>query len=264
MSTKRQPSKQRRQTQNQRERAARQARTANAAAEAAPTGKVGGTTLPAKSGSVLSRLTGTSGTSGKSGSTAAARGRSSSTDLPVGHRAALTAVILAATSILFVIFTIRVPLGASGDPIRTSTDRVAEWAGAALDAASSLDEPTGAEVADAVDDWSPSGRERYITALFPQSLAVFLPLIAAALGFQAVRQRRPAKIVNRAMYATLFGALLTVDLLIFFLPTVVSMAVASFQVRKYEFAMKAAEAGPPEDEVIDVDEVDDDAEEPAP
>ena len=70
---------------------------------------------------------------------------------------------------------------------------------------------------------------------FPASLAMVLPVIGAYLAFRAVQQRRGAKIVNRAMYATLFGAVHHRSALLqFFLPTVIAVGVAGFQVRKAE------------------------------
>ena len=64
----------------------------------------------------------------------------------------------------------------------------------------------------------PGGSEPYIQAFFPMSLTVFLPVIGTALGYRAVSKRSSAKVVNRTMYVTLFGALLASQLLIVFLP----------------------------------------------
>ena len=72
------------------------------------------------------------------------------------------------------------------------------------------------------------------------SLGVLLPVLGTALGFRAVSRRSPAKIVNRTMYVTLFGSLLASQLLLIFLPAVISLAVAAFQVRKAEVAASAA------------------------
>lgn len=249
MSTKRQPSKQRRQTQNRQQRAALEARRAAAAAGEAPAGKVGEGT-PQKGESVLSRLTGSGASSRRSGP---AKGPLVAARLPVGHRAALTSVMLAGASVLFVLVGFQVPISsATGDAIVTKSERVAEWSLASLHAAQGLDaEATADDVRDAVEDWSPGGKESYITALWPYSLTIFLPLVGAGLGFRAVRKRGSARLVNRTMYVTLFGALLTRELLFFFLPAVVAMAIAAFQVRKAELASVAAAA----DGVIDVDEV---------
>ena len=78
-----------------------------------------------------------------------------------------------------------------------------------------------------------------------------------------MQQRRRAKIVNRAMYATLLGAFISLPLLQFFLPTVIAGWVAGFQVRKAErnelLAAQAepaqAEAGDTDGEVIEADVV---------
>jgi hypothetical protein len=68
------------------------------------------------------------------------------------------------------------------------------------------------------------------------------------------------------MYVTLFGTLLAAQLLILFLPAVVGVAIAAFQVRKAEVAAQvaaagdASEGGADADEVIEVEEaVEDDA-----
>ena len=247
MSSKQQPSKQRRQSQNRQQRADVAARSAAAGAAATAIVTSGSTTPPVKKGSVLSRLT----TSGPSGGTAKAPRRArGNAGLPPGHRAALTSLVLAAVTLLFVLFGFRVPISAAtGAAISTSTERVGEWVQPALDNAIAAG-PDG--TAAAVTNWSPGGDELYMKAFWPLSLSVFLPLVAATLGFRAVSRRASAKVVNRAMYATLFGALLTTQLLIFFLPSVVAMAVASFQVRKAEVATNAAGAAG----VIEVDEVD--------
>jgi len=252
MSTKRQPSKQRRQTQNRQQRAALEARRAAAAAGEAPAGELdaGASSGSTTGGSVLSRLTGTGSSSRRRGP---AKRRAVASGLPVGHRAALTSLMLAGASVVFVLAAFRVPISsATGEPIATKPERVAEWSLAALHAAQDLDAgATAEEVSAAVDDWSPGGKEPYIKAFWPISLSIFLPLVGAGLGFRAVSKRGSAKVINRAMYATLFGALLTTQLLIFFLPTVVAMAVAAFQVRKAELAAQGEVA----DDVIDVDEV---------
>ncbi len=255
MSTKRQPSKQRRQSQNRQQRAALQARRAAAAATEAPTSKVGDA-ASTPGGSVLSRLTAT-GSSGRR-TRSANKGRAAA-GLPVGHRSALTSVMLASASVLFVLFGFRVPISsATGDAIATKPERVAEWSLAALDAARGLGtEATAAEVRDAVEVWSPGGDESYLTAFWPYSPSVFLPVLGAGLGFRAVRNRASARLISRTMYITLFGALLTRELLIFFLPAVVAMAIAAFQVRKAEVASAptAQDDVTDEDDIIDVDSV---------
>lgn len=258
MSTKRQPSKQRRQSQNRQQRAAVQARSEAAAASEGLVGDAGAVpTGSAQGGSALSRLTG-SGASRRSSRSSRSTTTAGSPGLPPGHRAALTSVMLAAASVLFVLFAFRVPVSrATGEPITTKTDRIAEWSIASLQAAQGLDAgATTDDVRAAVTDWSPGGQESYITAFWPMSLALFLPLLGAGLGFRAVSRRGTAKLVNRAMYVTLFGALLTTQLLVFFLPAVIAMAIAAFQVRKAEVAASAAVPDGAPADVIDVDEAD--------
>jgi hypothetical protein len=99
-------------------------------------------------------------------------------------------------------------------------------------------------------------------AYLPLSLAAILPVIAAYLLFRSVQQRRGAKVVNRAMYATLLGAFISLPLLQFFLPTVIAGWVAGFQVRKAERnellaaqAQAEAEAGGSDGDVIEADVV---------
>lgn len=252
MSTKRQPAKQRRQTQNQKQRAALEARRQAAAASQAPAGRGGGgsgSAVPVAKGSVLSRLRGasTTGRAVRTGGTGA---------LPVGHRAALSAVFAAVAAAVVGSILFRMPIDRNGDVITTRGALVAEWTLSARDAASDDPEATPAEVAASIDDWTPGGDKPYIQAYWPVSLAVVLPVIGTGLGFRAVSKRSSAKLVNRTMYLTLFGTLLAAQLLLIFLPAVISLAVAAFQVRKAEVAAaRAAPATADPDEVIDVDEV---------
>lgn len=266
MSTKRQPSKQRRQTQNQRQRAALEARRQNVAAGSAPAGKTG-STAGAPRGSVLSRLRGASAT-GRAVRTSGAPPTGTRNGLPVGHRAAMSALFAAIAAAVVGSIVFKVPVDRAGDPIGSNGALVAEWVRSAADVAVDQPDATAAQVAEAVDDWLPGGDEPYIQAFWPISLAVVLPVIGTGLGFRAVTRRAPARLVNRTMYVTLFGALLASQLLFIFLPAVVALFVASFQVRKAETTAAAtlAAESPPEDadgeaidgDVIDVDEVDDD------
>jgi len=257
MSTKRQPSKQRRQTQNQRQRAALETRRANAAAHEVPDGKVGGgSTAPSGGGgggrSVLSRLRGASAT-GRSIRTGAPAG-----SMPVGHRAALSALLAAVAAAVVGALLIKVPLARDGEPVGSPSAIVAEWSLSALEAVQADPEATAEEVVDAVEDWSPGGEQAYGPAYFPMSLALLLPAVGAGLAFRAVAKRSPAKVVTRTMYVTLFGTLLTGQLLLVFLPAVVGVAIAAFQVRKAELAANAAAAAdaasPGDYDVIEVEE----------
>jgi hypothetical protein len=270
MASKRQPSKQRRQSQNQKQRAALEARRQAAAASPAPSGAGTEPSSPAASpapsggGSVLSRL--------RAAPSAGRAARPRASGQAVGHRAALSALLAAVAALAIVWFANPVPLDRSGEPIATTGTLVGEWSLSAQEAiADAPDDATTAEIAESVDDWLPGGTQRYLIAAWPTSLLVVLPVVGTALGFRAVTRRSPAKVVNRTMYVTLFGALLAGPALILFLPAVISLGVAAYQVRKAEVAAQAAEPDEPgdgttdPDEVIDVDEVDavdDDAVEP--
>jgi hypothetical protein len=254
MASKRQPSKQRRQSQNQKQRAALEARR-QAAADGGATASTptGGSSSAGSSsgGSVLSRFRG-----------APAAGRAARTKgagQPPGHTAALSALLAAVAAAVVGSFLFKVPVDRSGEVITTRGALVAEWSLTAREAIA--DAPSGeptAETLASIDDWLPGGEEPYLVAFWPVSAAVILPVIGTALGFRAVSRRSPAKIVNRTMYVTLFGALLASQLLIIFLPAVISLAVAAFQVRKAE--VQAAQAAATDGDVIEVAEADDDAE----
>lgn len=257
-----QPSKQKRAAQNRNQRTARVARAANA--NAIPqSGRTGTTTAAASGGgSLLSRLRGggsgrgSTGTTATSRATVRSRGASLRPDQPPGYRAALSAVLAAAAALVLCTVALRYPVDAKGD-LYTSETRAADWSVIALQAAADQPGASAAEVADSIADWAPAdSRETVVKALWPFSLAILLPLIGAALGFQAVRKRSSSKVVNRALYATLFGAVLTQSLLLLFLPVVLAMGVAMFQVRKAETILAAGTTPiPPDDHVIEVDEV---------
>lgn len=258
MATKRQPSKQRRQSMNQRQRAAIEARRSNAATSAAPEGAPGpagsgATRRSAGGGSVLSRLRGASATGRgrRTGQPASAQ--------PAGHRAALSALLAAIAAAVIGLTTIQVDVDRAGDPLTTAGAVVGDWARSALDAAVAAPDADAGEVAESIDTWGADRQERYGQAYWPASLGVLLPIIGTALAFRAVVRRAGAKVLNRTMYVTLFGTLLAAGLLLLFLPAVVGVAVAAFQVRKAEVtAARAAAADAPQpgaDEVIDVEEV---------
>jgi hypothetical protein len=251
MASKRQPSKQKRAAQNRNQRAARAARAANANAPAMSSGASASSSRSgAGGGSLLSRLRGGGATGAPS---ARARGAALRPDQPPGFRAALSGVFAAAAAVLLCTFALRYPVDASGD-LYTREHLAADWSMTALHAAAEQPEASAAELADSIEEWTPGrDKETVVKALWPFSLAIVLPLIGAGIGFHAVRRRAPSKTVNRALYATLFGAVLTQGLLLLFLPVVLAIGVAMFQVRKAE--TMAAQAGAGDDAVIDVDEV---------
>ncbi len=245
-----QPSKQKRAAQNRNQRVAREARAANA--NAAPTPRSTGGSTASGGGSLLSRLRG-GGTTRPSGvRSAVAQGRALQ---PPGFRAALSGLFAAVAAVLLCTFALRYPVDAKGD-LYTSEQLAADWSLTAARAAAEQPGADAAEVAASIDEWAPGrGRDTVVKALWPFSLAIALPVLGAGLAFQSVRKRASSKVVNRTLYATLFGAVLTQGLLLLFLPVVLAVAVAMFQVRKAE-AIAASDAAATDGGVIDVDEVD--------
>jgi hypothetical protein len=256
-----QPSKQKRAAQNRNQRAAREARAANANAAPAPRAPRATGASSAGGGSLLSRLRG----GGSARTVAKGTARPTAADLrgqqPPGYRAALSAVFAAAAAIVLCVFALRYPVDAHGE-LYTKEHLVADWSMSAARATADQPEASAETVVKSIDDWAPGrDKETVIKALWPYSLAIVLPLGGALLAFRAVRRRSSSKAMNRSLYATLFGAVLTQGLLLLFLPVVLAVGVAMFQVRKAE-SMAAAAAAPPDevvdvdvDEVIDVDEV---------
>lgn len=162
-------------------------------------------------------------------------------------------MIAAAAGLVLCTVALRYPVNARGD-VYTPESLVADWSVTALRAAADQPAATPAKITASIDDWAPGrSKEPVAQALWPFSLTLALPLIGAGLGFHAVRRRSTSKVVNRALYATLFGAILTQSLLLLFLPVVLAMAVAMFQVRKAETIASASGAAG----VIEVAEVDD-------
>lgn len=239
-----QPSKAKRQAQNRQQRAARAARTANASQPSASSrgrGAAGGRGL-------LSRLRG--GAASPAGAATHRTVSEARAAQPPGLRAALSAVFAAAAAVGLCAFALRYPVDTDGD-LYTREKLVADWSVTVARAAAENPDLTTAELVDAIDEWTP-GRDdaTVITALWPWSIAVVLPLVGAGIALWAVRNRHSSKVVGRALYATLFGAILTQGLLLLFLPVVLAVGVAMFQVRKSEMGARA-----PADEVIDVAEV---------
>ena len=253
------PSKQKRAAQNRARRAAHAARIANAQAAATSSGRSETSSGQRGGGSLLGRVLGRSG--GGSGgrlATARADGAARRGDQPVGYRAALSALLAAVAAAIVCAVALRYPVDAEGE-LYTREHLVADWSLTALDAAA--DDPGGdvSEIAGSIDEWAPGrAQETVAKALWPFSLAIVLPIVGSGLGFHAVRRRAASKVVNRALYATLFGAVLTQGLLLLFLPTVIAMGVAMFQVRKAETIAAAEAAGPEDATDVDDDDLDDD------
>lgn len=249
MATKR-PSKDKRAAHNRSQRATRAARTENANAPATTTPSSPSGAGPVGGGGLFGRRRGAGGGGQAS---ARARGAALRPQVPPGFRAALSAVFAAAAALILCTFVLRYPVDAR-DELYISETLVADWSVSVMRGLAEQPDADPATVAESVEDWTPgSGNATVMVALWPYSLASVLPLFGAGLGFLAVRKRSPSKVVNRALYATLFAAVLTQGLLLLFLPVVLAMGVAMFQVRKAEMVARAAGV---DDGVIDVDAVD--------
>lgn len=247
------PSKQKRAAQNRNERAARAARAANA--NAMPSAPRSSGAAASGSGSLLSRLRGgQSRTRTTAPRTGGAPARAI-VDQPPGYRAAMSAVLAAVAALVLCTVALRYPVDVRGD-VYSGPTLVADWSLSALRVIGEEPDATAAQVVKAVDEWTPGrSKDTVAKALWPFSLSLLLPAIGAGLGFHAVRRRASSKVVNRALYATLFGAVLTQGMLMLFLPVVLAMGVAMFQVRKAETIAAATAAPSGGDDVIEVDSV---------
>ena len=237
MSTKRQPSKQRRQTQNQKQRAALEARAA-AAAAAAP-GRQRRAAVESSSTEPVAARVGALAVPGRQRPPGepirTGRGRAS----PVGHRAALSALLAAIAAA--VVGLVPVPGARRPQRRRPSRSRtcarrrvVAQRPGGA---SPTHPDATADELAASVDDWMPGGTEPYIQAFWPISLAV----VPAGHRHRAWASgpcrgaRRPRSSTARCT-SRCSAPCSPSQLLLVFLPAVISLAVAAFQVRKAEVA----------------------------
>lgn len=171
---------------------------------------------------------------------------------PPGYRAAMSAVFAAAAAIILCAFMLRYPVDGQGH-LYTGDTLVADWVLTAIRAAQDQPGLDAAALSEAIEVWTPErSDETVLTALWPWSAAIALPAIGAGITFWAVRRRSSSRILNRALYATLFGAVLTQGLMLLFIPVVLAVGVAMFQVRKAEAQAMMAARGD-DDDVIDVD-----------
>ena len=209
MSTKRQPSKQRRQTQNQKQRAALEARTPGGGrerrvrrAQRRARGSTASSTPSVRSGSVLSRFRGAQ----SAGRAARTGGRGT----PVGHRAALSALLAAVAAALVGSFLFKVPVDRGGEPITLAGragGRVVDQRPGGTRRRARVPPPTRSSAA--IDDWLPGGNEPYLQAFWPDVAGRRPARHRHGPGLPGrLASARSAKVVNRTMYVTLFGALL--------------------------------------------------------
>lgn len=258
--SKRQPSKQKRAAQNRAQRAALdRRREAATAASSAITGAGAGR----PGGGLLSRLRGGGAGGGIRATAAEARGAQ-----PVGYRAGLSALLMALAGVVFT-FTFQVPVDADGETY-TREKLSAAWATTAVRAAADSPDATPEELVAEIDEWTPGrGSDPIAVALWPLSLALLLPVIGTGIAFRAISQRRPSRTVSRALFATLLGALLS-QIPFFFLPSVIALGIAVYQIRKAETTAAAealgaeGAAGGSPGEVIDAEIVEDEPEDEDP
>lgn len=247
-----QPSKQKRAAQNRAQRTAREARKA---AANAPQSSGATTSRPAARGGLLSRFRGggagarTSAPAGRRPTMAEARAMQ-----PTGYRAALSAVMAAVAAIVLLVFFIETPVDGQGRAY-TGEMLVADWVGTAIGAAQDQPGLDAAALADTIDDWAPDREGKpWAQVHAPFSFTLVLPLIGAGMAFWAVRRRSSSKVLMRTLYITLFGAFLSLGAMMLFLPVLLAVGVAMFQVRKAEVRELAAQTpATDEDGVIDVD-----------
>lgn len=277
-------SKQKRAAQNRASRQALAARRENAQAAASGATGAGGTS-GGRSRGFLGRLfnpTPPAKASGGSGGATAprpARGGAAAAAAaqPPGYRAALSAIFASVAAV--VLCATAVQLGVDGDgDLYTRESLAVEWARTAVEAHGADPEASADELVEAIEEWTPAREEKAaLVALWPSSVTVALPVIASVLGFRAVKQRLGSKKVNRMAFLMILGAFVTVGLMTLFLPAVIALGVAGFQVRKWEVQQAVAAAPDPaadgiveaevveaevvdadvvEADVVDVDEVD--------
>ncbi|HEX8804765.1 MAG TPA: hypothetical protein VF743_11235 [Acidimicrobiales bacterium] len=238
MPDKRQTSKQRRAARNRAYRESLAARRENVASPPA---------RPVSAGS-----SGSSGASSVTGTATASGGQRPRSGLArllggggrPGDRAVLLALIFAVASFVGLLF-FRVPVDDRDEPLPSS------FGGVALEARSAI---TGHEVTkDSVT---------VLDAYGGSAIALFLlPVLVTAVTFWANRTRTPrTRILTIGMIVLAAMVILVTAFGFFFMPSLIALAVASFQVRRSEMPARAAQQAAGRrrgrGRVIDVDEVD--------
>jgi hypothetical protein len=188
----------------------------------------------------------------------AARGRAAASNQPVGYRAAMSAVFAAVAAVVLCLVAVPVAVDAAGD-LYTREGLATDWSITAAHAVEASPDATPAELVKAIDDWTP-GRETKpaLIALWPWSAAVVFPVLGTILGFRAVKRRAGSKTLSRFLFLTVLGVLTTTQLAFLFLPSVIALGVAMYQVRKYEAQTAMAVGDPSTGQVIEADVADDD------
>jgi hypothetical protein len=220
---KRQNSKQRRAARNRASRDALAARRTNAVTAA--TASASSRTSSAGSATTGS-VTGASASAGRGGfgGLLGARGNRRPGDLAVV--AALGLALVSAVSVLF--FT-RVPVDDRGEPLPQSFKGVAESAREAITGQPLPDEKTSL-----VDAFGPG-------ILLP----IALPVVVAGFAFWANRRPNRARLLMYAMVGMAVVVLFAGVIGQYFFPSLIALAIATYQVRKADMPARAAERAAP-------------------
>jgi hypothetical protein len=216
---KRQTSKQRRAARNRASREALAARRTNAV-----TGATTASTVPASSGR---SATSSSTAAGSGDAPAAPRSYLSGLrgDRRPGDRAVLAALALSVVSAIAVLF-LRVPVDDRGEPLPTQFRGVAKLAREAV---------TGEPLAD--------NTKTLLDASGPGVLPfILLPIAVAAFAVWANRRPDRSRMLTFALLAMAGAVILSSGIGMLFLPSLVMLGVASFQVRKADAPARAAES----------------------
>jgi hypothetical protein len=221
---KRQTSKQRRAARNRASRDALAARRTNAVTGA--TASASSRTSSAGSASAGPGTGGAGASAGRAGfgGLLGARGSRRPGDLAV--IAALGLAIVSAVSVLF--FT-RVPVDDRGEPLPQSFKGVAESARGAITGQPLPDEKTSL-----VDAFGPG-------ILLP----IALPVVVAGFAFWANRRPNRARLLMYAMVAMAVVVLFAGVIGQYFFPSLIALAIATYQVRKADMPARAAERAAP-------------------
>ena len=216
---KRQTSKQRRAARNRASREALAARRTNAV--------TGATTAPTASASSGRPATSSSAPAGSGDAPAAPRSYLPGLrgDRRPGDRAVLAALALAVVSAIAVLF-LRVPVDDRGEPLPTQFRGVAKLAREAV---------TGEPLAD--------NTKTLLDASGPGVLPfILLPIAVAAFAVWANRRPDRSRMLTFALLAMAGAVILSSGIGMLFLPSLVMLGVASFQVRKADAPARAAES----------------------
>lgn len=221
---KRNPSKQRRATRNRANREALAARRENVVASAAnPTRASGG----GGNGSTGGARRGAAATAGASAPPPSGLMGMLRSRRP-GDRAVLLSVLFAIVSVVFLMF-VKVDVDDRGDAIPPSYGGVTILAREAI---------TGEPM--------PDRTETLLSASGPGILAVMaLPVAVTLFAFWGNRRPDRGRMLTFAMFGMLAAVLVTGGLGIYFLPSLIAIGFASFQVRRLEMPARTAERQAP-------------------